>query len=178
MLIAFLIHQVHLGHLVIHVLDGQFLYTEIFMVQIILNCIKFKLFVTLRCHMRFSFTMSLLYHAYACLGFLILACTIYILAPMFIRMNKVPFGDCWNWQCKTRRRHMVVLHYHMPSSIRSLFIFVSRYVLVPCALQKIIRKKVSLFRHQFQYNSLYQHMEELCHTDNKMYRHGNQLFFH
>lgn len=119
-----------------------------------------------------------LYHAYACLGFLILACTIYILAPMFIRMNKVPFGDCWNWQCKTRRRHMVVLHYHMPSSIRSLFIFVSRYVLVPCALQKIIRKKVSLFRHQFQYNSLYQHMEELCHTDNKMYRHGNQLFFH
>ena len=50
------------------------------MVQIILNCIKFKLFVTLRCHMRSSFTMSLLYHAYTCLGFLILACTIYILA--------------------------------------------------------------------------------------------------
>lgn len=42
-----------------------------------------------------------LYHAYACLGFLILACTIYILAPTFIRVNKVPFGDCWNWQCKT-----------------------------------------------------------------------------
>ena len=33
------------------------------------------------CHMRSSFSMSLLYHAYVYLEFLILACTIYILAP-------------------------------------------------------------------------------------------------
>ena len=35
----------------------------------------------LLCHMRSSFSMSLLYHAYVYLEFLILACTIYILAP-------------------------------------------------------------------------------------------------
>ena len=43
--------------------------------------IKFKLFVMLLCHMRSSFSMPLLYHAYVYLEFLILACTIYILAP-------------------------------------------------------------------------------------------------
>ena len=47
--------------------------------------IKFKLFVMLLCHMRSSFSMSLLYHAYVYLEFLILACTIYILAPMYLR---------------------------------------------------------------------------------------------
>ena len=35
----------------------------------------------LLCHMRSSFSMPLLYHAYVYLEFLILACTIYILAP-------------------------------------------------------------------------------------------------
>ena len=40
-----------------------------------------KLFVMLLCHMRSSFSMPLLYHAYVYLEFLILACTIYILAP-------------------------------------------------------------------------------------------------
>ncbi|MCC2232833.1 hypothetical protein LKD81_17945, partial [Lachnospiraceae bacterium CLA-AA-H215] len=35
----------------------------------------------LLCHMRSSFSMSLLYHAYVYLEFLIFACTIYILAP-------------------------------------------------------------------------------------------------
>ena len=48
------------------------------------DCIKFKLFVMLLCHMRSSFSMSLLYHAYVYLEFLILACTIYILAPACI----------------------------------------------------------------------------------------------
>ena len=42
---------------------------------------KVKLFVMLLCHMRSSFSMPLLYHAYVYLEFLILACTIYILAP-------------------------------------------------------------------------------------------------
>ena len=42
------------------------------------------LFVMLLCHMRFSFSMPLLYHAYVYLEFLILACTIYILAPEYI----------------------------------------------------------------------------------------------
>ena len=51
------------------------------MILIILDCIKFKLFVMLRCHMRSSFSISVLYHAYVYLEFLILACTIYILAP-------------------------------------------------------------------------------------------------
>ena len=50
-------------------------------VLIVLDCIKFKLFVMLLCHMRSSFSMPLLYHAYVYLEFLILACTIYILAP-------------------------------------------------------------------------------------------------
>ena len=38
--------------------------------------------------------MSLLYHAYVYLEFLILACTIYILAPSskYIKMDKVYFG--------------------------------------------------------------------------------------
>ncbi len=36
----------------------------------------------LLCHMRSSFSMSLLYHAYVYLEFLILVCTIYILAPL------------------------------------------------------------------------------------------------
>jgi len=35
----------------------------------------------LLCHMRSSFSMPLLYHAYVYLEFLILVCTIYILAP-------------------------------------------------------------------------------------------------
>ena len=48
---------------------------------VVLDCIKFKLFVMLLCHMRSSFSMPLLYHAYVYLEFLILACTIYILAP-------------------------------------------------------------------------------------------------
>ena len=56
-------------------------YSEIFVILIVLDCIKFKLFVMLLCHMRSSFSMSLLYHAYVYLEFLILACTIYILAP-------------------------------------------------------------------------------------------------
>ena len=34
--------------------------------------------------MRSSFSLSLLYHAYVYLEFLILACTIYILAPMWV----------------------------------------------------------------------------------------------
>ena len=38
----------------------------------------------LLCHMRSSFSMSLLYHAYVYLEFLILACTIYILAPEYL----------------------------------------------------------------------------------------------
>ena len=38
----------------------------------------------LLCHMRSSFSMSLLYHAYVYLEFLILACTIYILAPYIV----------------------------------------------------------------------------------------------
>ena len=54
------------------------------MILIVLDCIKFKLFVMLLCHMRSSFSMSLLYHAYVYLEFLILACTIYILAPKSI----------------------------------------------------------------------------------------------
>ena len=45
------------------------------MIFVVLDCIKFKLFVMLLCHMRTSFSMSLLYHAYAYLKFLILACT-------------------------------------------------------------------------------------------------------
>ena len=49
------------------------------MILIVLDCIKFKLFVMLLCHMRSSFSMFLLYHAYVYLEFLILACTIYIL---------------------------------------------------------------------------------------------------
>ena len=53
------------------------------MILIVLDCIKFKLFVMLLCHMRSSFSMSLLYHAYVYLEFLILACTIYILAPEY-----------------------------------------------------------------------------------------------
>ena len=48
----------------------------------LLDCIKFKLFVMLLCHMRFSFSMPLLYHVYVYLEFLILVCTIYILAPI------------------------------------------------------------------------------------------------
>ena len=52
------------------------------MILIVLDCIKFKLFVMLLCHMRSSFSMPLLYHAYVYLEFLILACTIYILAPV------------------------------------------------------------------------------------------------
>ena len=51
------------------------------MILIVLDCIKFKLFVMLLCHMRSSFSMPLLYHAYVYLEFLILVCTIYILAP-------------------------------------------------------------------------------------------------
>ena len=50
------------------------------MILIVLDRIKFKLFVVLLCHMRSSFSLSLLYHAYVYLEFLILACTIYILA--------------------------------------------------------------------------------------------------
>ena len=38
--------------------------------------------------MRSSFSMSLLYHAYVYLEFLILACTIYILAPDSILTDK------------------------------------------------------------------------------------------
>ena len=53
---------------------------KIFMILVVLDCIKFKLFVLLLCHMRSSFSMPLLYHAYVYLEFLILACTIYILA--------------------------------------------------------------------------------------------------
>ena len=49
------------------------------MILIVLDRIKFKLFVVLLCHMRSSFSLSLLYHAYVYLEFLILACTIYIL---------------------------------------------------------------------------------------------------
>ena len=41
----------------------------------------------LLCHMRSSFSMPLLYHAYVYLEFLILACTIYILAPNQISKN-------------------------------------------------------------------------------------------
>ena len=40
--------------------------------------------------MRSSFSMSLLYHAYVYLEFLILACTIYILAP-----NRELRRDCY-----------------------------------------------------------------------------------
>ena len=59
------------------------------MILIVLDCIKFKLFVMLLCHMRSSFSMSLLYHAYVYLEFLILACTIYILAPLaLVRYQK------------------------------------------------------------------------------------------
>ena len=57
------------------------------MILIVLDCIKFKLFVMLRCHMRSSFSISLLYHAYVYLEFLILACTIYILAPLYPKVN-------------------------------------------------------------------------------------------
>ena len=38
--------------------------------------------------MRSSFSMPLLYHAYVYLEFLILACTIYILAPEELRQSK------------------------------------------------------------------------------------------
>ena len=37
--------------------------------------------------MRSSFSISLLYHAYVYLEFLILACTIYILAPIVVDME-------------------------------------------------------------------------------------------
>ena len=49
--------------------------------EIELTYTEFKLFVMLLCHMRSSFSLSLLYHVYVYLEFLILACTIYILAP-------------------------------------------------------------------------------------------------
>ena len=49
--------------------------------EIELTYTEFKLFVMLLCHMRSSFSMFLLYHAYVYLEFLILAYTIYILAP-------------------------------------------------------------------------------------------------
>ena len=39
--------------------------------------------------MRSSFSMFLLYHAYVYLEFLILACTIYILAPNDIKMEMI-----------------------------------------------------------------------------------------
>ena len=43
--------------------------------------------------MRSSFSLSLLYHAYVYLEFLILACTIYILAPMtFYYVERVKTG--------------------------------------------------------------------------------------
>ena len=61
---------------------GTSTYPEVFMILIVLDCIKFKLFVVLLCHMRSFFSMSLLYHAYVYLEFLILACTNYILAPL------------------------------------------------------------------------------------------------
>ena len=46
--------------------------------------------------------MSLLYHAYACSGFLILACTIYILAPHRLIMASDMMGksECL-WKKKT-----------------------------------------------------------------------------
>ena len=66
------------------------------MILIILDCIKFKLFVMLRCHMRSSFSISVLYHAYVYLEFLILACTIYILAPQFMIHGKSRgVADCF-----------------------------------------------------------------------------------
>ena len=46
------------------------------------EALKTALCVMLLCHMRSSFSMPLLYHAYVYLEFLILACTIYILAPL------------------------------------------------------------------------------------------------
>ena len=43
--------------------------------------------------MRSSFSMSLLYHAYVYLEFLILACTIYILAPILLGIGVALFAD-------------------------------------------------------------------------------------
>ena len=46
--------------------------------------------------MRSSFSISLLYHAYVYLEFLILACTIYILAPYHIEIDDVAvFPQCY-----------------------------------------------------------------------------------
>ena len=57
------------------------------MILIVLDCIKFKLFVMLLCHMRSSFSLSLLYHAYVYLEFLILACIIYILVSRSMKSS-------------------------------------------------------------------------------------------
>ncbi len=43
--------------------------------------------------MRSSFSLSLLYHAYVYLEFLILACTIYILAPILLGIGVALFAD-------------------------------------------------------------------------------------
>ncbi|MEQ2624807.1 transposase [Blautia fusiformis] len=65
------------------------LLTEDVIIVRTISGIKFKLFVMLLCHMRSSFSMPLLYHAYVYLEFLILACTIYILAPnRTVRINR------------------------------------------------------------------------------------------
>ena len=55
--------------------------------EIELTYTEFKLFVMLLCHMRSSFSMFLLYHAYVYLEFLILACTIYILVSRSVKSS-------------------------------------------------------------------------------------------
>ena len=59
------------------------------------EALKTALCVMLLCHMRSSFSMPLLYHAYVYLEFLILACTIYILASLMLLQpwDGVHFAD-------------------------------------------------------------------------------------
>ena len=59
------------------------------MILIVLDCIKFKLFVMLLLPYEILLQHAfLLYHAYVYLEFLILACTIYILAPFYIKRDE------------------------------------------------------------------------------------------
>ena len=58
--------------------------------------------------MRSSFSLSLLYHAYVYLEFLILACTIYILAPIQVSNEKLANAL---YKLSDKEREVILLRY-------------------------------------------------------------------